>query len=292
MTASTLSRAILILVFLAGVAHAQKNKDPKKVAKQYTDAAIAAQDQGDYDQAVELYQKAYDLVPHPILVFNIGQAHRLAGRDEEALDAYKKYVELDPKGAKAKEAQGFIKEIEPRVIKARAAAEEAAKKQAELDAARKAAEEKAEAERKAREEAEAKRKADAEKRKKAGGGEPAPKSNKKMLGLIIGGSGLAVAAGGGVFGFLAMGAWGDAKDVCGGELTCANQDDTDRANDLADTASLYGNVSTVMIGVGAAALVTGAVLYFTAPKSGGGDERAWMLVPTGDGAMVSFSGAL
>ena len=84
----------------------------------------------------------------------------------------------------------------------------------------------------------------------------------------------------------------DAKDVCGGMTTCPDDAATDRANSLADKAKLFGNVSTLMIGVGAAALVTGAVLYFTAPKSGSGDEHALMFVPTADGAMVSFSGAL
>ena len=85
MPASTrLTRALLALalgaaaVTTAGLrtsAEAQApSADKKKLAKQYVDAGLAAQAAGDYDQAVALYQKAYDQVPHPLMFFNIGQA--------------------------------------------------------------------------------------------------------------------------------------------------------------------------------------------------------------------------
>src|SRR6185369_17896049 len=67
-----------------------------KVAKQYVDAGLAAQNSGDYDTAIVFYSKAYQLVPHPVLLFNMAQAHRLAGRIEKALALYAKYLEEDP----------------------------------------------------------------------------------------------------------------------------------------------------------------------------------------------------
>lgn len=66
-------------------------------ARAYTDAGLAAERVGDYPAAVRFYQQAYALVPHPLLLFNLGQAHRLAGHAEEALQHYQRYLDADPR---------------------------------------------------------------------------------------------------------------------------------------------------------------------------------------------------
>jgi len=83
-------------------------KDLKKTAKVYVDAGIAAQDRGDYDAAYEFYRKAYELLPHPTLLFNMGQALRLGGRKQEALDQYQKFLAQSPKGQLAAEAIEWV----------------------------------------------------------------------------------------------------------------------------------------------------------------------------------------
>src|SRR5689334_24726391 len=80
----------------------------KRAAKKLVDEGIAAQRAKDYDKAIELYQKAFALVPHPILLFDIGQAHRLAGRLEQAVPFYERYLALDPGGAEAAAAHAFL----------------------------------------------------------------------------------------------------------------------------------------------------------------------------------------
>ncbi|HEX3478526.1 MAG TPA: hypothetical protein VHT91_26070, partial [Kofleriaceae bacterium] len=91
-----MSRVLLRLVLLAvlgtAAAPAQVSAQPapapvdkKQVARQYTDAALAAAKIGDYDTAINFYQKAYQLVPHPTLIFDIAEAQRLAGRVDLAL---------------------------------------------------------------------------------------------------------------------------------------------------------------------------------------------------------------
>jgi tetratricopeptide (TPR) repeat protein len=85
-----------------------------KVAKQYVAAGLAAQDSGDYDTAITFYSKAYQLVQHPVLIFNIAQAHRLAGRNEQALRLYDRYLAADPNGAQAQTVRDIIAEIEAR----------------------------------------------------------------------------------------------------------------------------------------------------------------------------------
>ncbi|MEO7731049.1 MAG: tetratricopeptide repeat protein [Kofleriaceae bacterium] len=86
------------------------DKAKAKVAKQYVDAGLAAQSSGDYDTAITFYSKAYQLVPHPVLIFNMAQAHRLAGRMAEALRLYAQYLEKDPGGAQAQTARDFLAE--------------------------------------------------------------------------------------------------------------------------------------------------------------------------------------
>jgi tetratricopeptide (TPR) repeat protein len=99
-------------------AHAQPapaaNTSRTDTARQYVNAGLAAQDSGDYDTAITLYTKAYQLVPHPVLLFNMAQAHRLAGHTEQALSLYAKYLAADPNGAQAQDARDRVAEIEAR----------------------------------------------------------------------------------------------------------------------------------------------------------------------------------
>jgi len=90
------------------------NVDKKQVAKQYVNAGLAAQSSGDYDTAITFYSKAYELVQHPTLIFNIAQAHRLAGHIEQALTSYKRYLAEDPNGPQAKTARELISVLERR----------------------------------------------------------------------------------------------------------------------------------------------------------------------------------
>ncbi len=70
----------LVITALIGInpVLAQPRPSNEARADQYTEAAIAAQKSGDYDTAIDLYQKANALVPNPEFVYDIAQAHRLA----------------------------------------------------------------------------------------------------------------------------------------------------------------------------------------------------------------------
>jgi tetratricopeptide (TPR) repeat protein len=96
--------------------------DKKDVAKRYVDAGLAAQQAGDYDTAIGLYEKAYQLVSHPVLIFDLAQALRLAGRLDEALGQYRRYVAIVPTGPEAQTARDFIAEIEAKLASSAQAA--------------------------------------------------------------------------------------------------------------------------------------------------------------------------
>ncbi len=113
----SLGAAVVLVVVLRGSA-VDAQPDPaspdstsesqRAEAKKLTDEAIAAQEAKDYDAALALYMKAYQLVPHPTLLFNIGQAYRLAGNLDQAELFYRRYLELDPDGPNAPVAREFI----------------------------------------------------------------------------------------------------------------------------------------------------------------------------------------
>ena len=95
--------------------------------------------------------------------------------------------------------------------------------------------------------------------------EPAPPprlSSQKIAALAVAGVGVAALGVGSVFGLIANGKKSDAKAACPDR--CTDQSGVDKWN----SARSAGNVSTVAFIVGAAALGTGAVLWFTAkPES-------------------------
>jgi tetratricopeptide (TPR) repeat protein len=94
---------------------AATDRSKVQAARSYVDAGLQAQKLRDYDTAIKLYTKAYELVPHPVLLFNMAQAHRLAGRFEQALTLYQKYLDEDPRGSEARTARDLVAEIEARM---------------------------------------------------------------------------------------------------------------------------------------------------------------------------------
>lgn len=80
-------------------------------------------------------------------------------------------------------------------------------------------------------------------------------SGQRTLGLIIGGTGLAFAAVGGVFGALALG--------------CASDYRRDGSCDPDKAKVFYANGANIGLGLGAVGLVAGGYLYLSAPKGNG-----------------------
>ena len=72
-------------------------------------AAAIAPEQGNPKR--QQFDEHYDLDPQPILVFNIGQAYRKAGKLDEALAKYHEYLEKDP-AAERDRVNDIIREVE------------------------------------------------------------------------------------------------------------------------------------------------------------------------------------
>jgi tetratricopeptide (TPR) repeat protein len=69
----------------------------------------------DYDRAVGEYLAAYQLVPLPELLFNIGQVYRDQGSPQKALHYYQEYLAAEPNGRGRGEAEQAIGEIQAEI---------------------------------------------------------------------------------------------------------------------------------------------------------------------------------
>jgi tetratricopeptide (TPR) repeat protein len=114
-----LAAALVVVLPSAAPALAQpapssppSGEDAKARARAFVDAGLQAHERGDYDAAIAHYQQAYDLLPHPALFFNMGQAHRLAGRTAQALAMYQRYLAEVPTGALADQTRVWIAALE------------------------------------------------------------------------------------------------------------------------------------------------------------------------------------
>ena len=83
-------RALLVLACLTAVAVAQPN--PQQEAKQHFDLASAAEKDGRYRDAIDEYEKAYALVPHVDVLFNIATDFEHVQDWAAAADYYQRYL--------------------------------------------------------------------------------------------------------------------------------------------------------------------------------------------------------
>lgn len=65
----------------------------------------------DFLRAVVELRAAYRQDPKPLLLFNIGQAYRRAGRAGEALEAYEQFLRADPKSPLRPETEGYCNDM-------------------------------------------------------------------------------------------------------------------------------------------------------------------------------------
>ncbi len=98
---------------------------------------------GRYDRALEEYQRAYELVPAPGLLFNLGQCYRELGRRDEAIASFEQYLQERPDAPNRALVEDLLRELRPREDSAAEAREQAAlteleRARQELEAARQA----------------------------------------------------------------------------------------------------------------------------------------------------------
>ena len=73
-------------------------EDPKGLARQHYARGVALANAGAYDQALAEFTRAYELVPHYAVLYNVGQAHLELGRTVNAVESLEQYLRLGAAG--------------------------------------------------------------------------------------------------------------------------------------------------------------------------------------------------
>jgi tetratricopeptide (TPR) repeat protein len=269
-------RALVILVCLglASPALAQPKKSTraqKMKAKALYEEGLRFYNIGEYDRAVEKFKESYVVVAAPLLLFNIAQAQRLGGDCEAALRSYETYLREVPKPGNKQQVDQAVTICEKKVAAAKPAEKPAEKPvQPEQPAPVEVAEAEAEAEL----EPEADVEADADTPSRPG-------RTKKIIGIAVGATGIALAATGAYFGLQASSQASDIEEFDG------VWDDTWEDKEAAQRRNRV--LAPVLIGTGIAAIAGGVVLFILGDREATDAELA--IAPTDGGAAFFVSGA-
>jgi tetratricopeptide (TPR) repeat protein len=108
----------------------------QKTVRELIESATKSYQDGDYDKAASEYFAAYEKKPLAALLFNVAQSHRKAGRFQEALTLYERFLKEDPKSTLVPEAEAHATAMRAQI--------EAAKSSAEREAAERLAKQRTE----------------------------------------------------------------------------------------------------------------------------------------------------
>jgi len=84
----------------------------KATAKKAYEQGTAFYKKGEWDQAIEQFELCYKSLPQPVFLFNIAQSHNKAGRQQQALTYYKRYLTDAPTAANRAEVETTVAELE------------------------------------------------------------------------------------------------------------------------------------------------------------------------------------
>lgn len=96
----------------AKLAEPGKDDGTKAKVRKLFDDGMVQYDLRKFDAAIALFEKAFELRPDPAFLYNIAQAHRMAGRPGEAVGFYRSFLRKVPNPPNADEIQGWIGALE------------------------------------------------------------------------------------------------------------------------------------------------------------------------------------
>jgi tetratricopeptide (TPR) repeat protein len=92
------------------------------VAREHFDRGNSYFEGGKYDNAIKEFEQSYAIKPVPLLLFDIGNVARVSGKNEMAIEYFRRYLRTAPAGARERlEARRFLAEMTKPGYKAPAA---------------------------------------------------------------------------------------------------------------------------------------------------------------------------
>ena len=103
----------LLLLPSIGLSAPSPSAADRAAAKALHDQALRDYDLRRFAESIEKFSRAYELVPDPVLLFNIAQAHSRNGDAERAIFFYRRFLATAP--AERADVRDLIDDIEARV---------------------------------------------------------------------------------------------------------------------------------------------------------------------------------
>ncbi len=230
-----------------------QSPDEKKQVEELSQKGVKAYKDGKFEKAIEYFEQAHAIQAVPNLLYNIARCYEKIGDDDKALEYYDKFI-VDAVDRKAKQKA---------LDKASAIREKQAKEKALADANKDSDKDNKDV-----------KDPDKDKDKEVPPAEP-----DLTWAYVSLGTGGALLIGGAVFGLMASGKQTEFDDA-------DNPEDKQSARDSGQTMALMADIFYI---AGAAAVITGVILWATAEPEA---QPAMTLRPTGwvgpDGAGVGL----
>ena len=104
----------LLILALPAVASADlpSGAEANRQAREAFAQGSRAFDLGEWDRAIEAWQKGYEIKPDPVFLYNIAQAQRLTERYDKAIFFYRSYLRNSPNARNRAEVEDRIAQIE------------------------------------------------------------------------------------------------------------------------------------------------------------------------------------
>lgn len=234
-----LSGTLVVLgvsITLTSAVQAQSSADDEE-ARRLFQVGREAFDRGELAEAIEYFEQAYQLSQRHELLFNIAVCHDRLHQSYQALDAYRRYTQLVPDGDDVEYAQGRI-----RVLEALVANDTETPPNPDGNGVPNEGN-------------------GSEPSQSARGGDPF-----SPLGIGLVAAGVVLATGGAIAAALWWTERSDVADQCRRD-GCTNTADIEAERDAA------AGVSFSLIGVGAALIVAGTIIWIMDATSGGAEDE-------------------
>jgi hypothetical protein len=114
----------VLVVALPGRAASAMQLSPqqKQDVRVHYERATRAYDLNKYQEAVDEYQKVYEIDGDPVMLYNIGQAYRLNDQPQESIHFYRRYLQRSPEARNRDDVNRKILNLEKLIEERRKAA--------------------------------------------------------------------------------------------------------------------------------------------------------------------------
>lgn len=109
------SLCLCLCLIWAGAAIAQPPEQTER-ARQAFGAAQKLYQASRFAEALQRFEEAQALKPHPVIIFNIARCHELLGNFAQALEAYREYLRLSPGATDRAAVRASIAKLEKKVV--------------------------------------------------------------------------------------------------------------------------------------------------------------------------------